>query len=89
MVRLIEIALFLTPFAVFLVWRLLAPPSVPAWLVGGLAAMVALMIVGLLLIRQQDAGDRNKAYVPAVQRDGRILEGHATDRSKPVPHASP
>lgn len=78
MSRIIEIALFLTPFLGFAVWRMLLPsPTPPPWLVSGLAGFVLLMLLGLLWVRHQDATDAHEAYVPATLENGRIIPGHA------------
>lgn len=77
MPRLIEIALFLAPFAAFVLWRLLAPSlALPAWLVALVAAFLALTIAGLLWIWRQDAGDARQTYVPATLQHDRIIAGH-------------
>jgi 4-amino-4-deoxy-L-arabinose transferase-like glycosyltransferase len=72
--RLIEIVLFLVPFVGFATWRLLFPqPLPPVWLMGGLAGFAVLMFVALLWLRQMDAEDANRPYVPAELHDGRIV----------------
>ena len=78
MSRIIEIALFLTPFLGFAAWRMLFPsPTPPLWLMSGLAGFVLLMLVGLLWVHHQEATDGREAYVPATLRDGKIIPGHA------------
>jgi hypothetical protein len=77
MSRIIEIVLVLTPLLGFFTWRLLFPsPLPPTWLVGWLAAFVVLMFVALFWLRQIDAEDANKAYVPAEIHDGQIVPAH-------------
>lgn len=76
--RLIEIILFLSPFAVFLALRLLLPSrGLPPWLLPVLAAFVAVMLALLLFLRSFDAGDAGRSYVPARLEDGRVVPGHA------------
>ena len=78
MPRLVEIALFLLPFAGFVVWRLVFPsPTPPLWLVGGLAGTVVVLLAGLIYAHQRDAADVGRAYVPATLQDGRVVPGHA------------
>jgi hypothetical protein len=74
MSRTIEILLFLTPLLGFAAWRLLFPsPTPPLWLVYGLSAFAALMLIALIWFRHLDAGDAQQAYVPAQLRDGQII----------------
>ena len=74
MPRLIEIVLFLTPFIGFATWRLLFPqPLSPIWLMAGLTGFAVLMFVALLWLRQMDAEDANRPYIPAELRNGRIV----------------
>ena len=76
--RLIEIVLFLSPFAAFLVLRLLAPARIlPPWVLPVFTVAVLVMLGLLLLLRSYDAGDAGKAYVPARLEDGRVIPGHA------------
>lgn len=76
--RLIEIALFLSPFAVFLLMRLFVPArGLPSWLLALLALAVAAMFGLLLLLRSFDTGDADRPYVPARLDEGRVIPGHA------------
>ncbi len=76
--RLIEIVLFLSPFAAFALLRLLSPAErLPAWVPWAFAAAVVTMIGLLLLLRRFDAGDAHRTYVPARLEDGRVVPGHA------------
>jgi hypothetical protein len=78
MSRLIEIALFVTPFLGFAAWRLLFPaPSPPLWMVCWCGGFVLLMLGSLLWQHQIEASDARKAYVPALMQDGRVIPGHA------------
>jgi hypothetical protein len=77
MPRLIEIVLFVAPFAGFIAWRLLFPsPHPPLWLLSALAVFVVVMLSALLWLRHIDAGDAGVAYVPAQLQDGRVLKAH-------------
>ncbi|HVZ08567.1 DUF6111 family protein [Rhodopila sp.] len=79
--RLIEIVLFLSPFAAFAALRLLSPSqALPRWAVPALAVSVVAMLGLLLFLRGRDAGDADLAYVPARMDNGRIVPGHAAPR---------
>lgn len=74
MPRLIEIVLFLAPFIGFATWRLLFPqPLPPVWLMAGCTAFAVLMFAALLWVRQMDAEDANRRYIPAELHGGRIV----------------
>ena len=76
--RLIEIALFLSPFVAFAVLRLVLPArGLPSWVLPLFGAAVATMLALLLYLRSFDAGDAGQAYVPARLEDGRVVPGHA------------
>jgi len=78
MTRLIEILMFLLPFLGFVAWRVLSPSGgVPAWLVAGSVGFVVLMLAALFALRQLDASDGARAYVPARLEGDRVLPGHA------------
>ena len=82
MPRLIEIALFVLPFVAFAAWRLLFPsPRPPQWLVYGMAAFVAVMLVSLLWFWHLETGAAQQPYVPAQLEDGRIV--HAPRNGPP------
>ena len=77
MPRIIEIALFLTPFLGFAAWRLLFPsPSPPLWLVAGLSGFVVLMLVALIWLWAADAGDAGPAL--RSRRTSQRPRGHAS-----------
>lgn len=79
--RLVEILLFLVPFAAFVAWRLLAPnPKAPLWILYSLVGVTVALTIALVLLRQQDAGDKQQAYVPAQLQDGHILPAHKGNR---------
>jgi hypothetical protein len=74
MPRLIEIVLFLAPFAAFVVWRLVFPsPLPPLWLVATIGGLVAALLIGLLWIWQIYAFDGNQPYVPARLENGQVV----------------
>jgi hypothetical protein len=81
MLRLVELALFLAPFAIFIAWRWLAPGSGPSlWVMVGAVCVLA-VLVGLLIWLSEDASLPPSAdYVPAHLRDGHIVSGHAAPR---------
>lgn len=81
MLRLVEFALFLSPFAAFALWRLLAPRRWPsARLVALAAGMLALLAGALFWFSRQDALTGNTPYAPAQFRDGRLVPGGAGPR---------
>jgi hypothetical protein len=80
MLRLVELALFLAPFAVFAVWRLVAVdgPSVRLLLT---AACVLAALAGVLIwLSQDEALPPGSTYVPAQLQNGRVVAGHAVPR---------
>ncbi len=76
MPRIIEIVLFLAPFAAFALWRLYFRTRVlPLWFIVGLGCGVLAMLGGLLWTRHQVAGDAKERYRPAILQEGRIVPG--------------
>lgn len=76
MPRLIEIVLFLVPFAAFFIWRrYFRAAALPFRLLLILAGLVLTMLAGLVWTRQQAAGDAGERYKPATLQDGRIIPG--------------
>jgi hypothetical protein len=74
MLRLVEVALFLAPFALFAVWRVLVPQAgPPRSLVIGAAVVVLVIAASLVWLRQEDAEPANTAYVPSHMENGQIL----------------
>jgi len=81
MLRLVELALFLSPFAVFIAWRCFATESGPSLRVVIGAACVLAMLAGLLIWLSEDASLPPTAnYQPAQLQDGHIVSGHAAPR---------
>ena len=80
MLRVVEIALFLVPFATFAAWRLAGGGTPSTALVGAaLGAMLALA-VALVWFASYDTLGPGQGYVPARVVDGRIIPGHAAER---------
>jgi hypothetical protein len=76
--RLIEILLFLSPFAAFAVVRVLAPSGgLPNWVLPTFAACLVLIVVALIVLRGLNAGDGNEAYVPARLEHGKVVPSRA------------
>lgn len=81
MLRLVELALFLTPFAVFVVWRFLAFEGGPSVrVVVGLACVLAVLAGALIWLSRDDSLPPGASYEPARLQDGRIIAGHAAPR---------
>ena len=77
MLRLVELALFLTPFAAFFVWRFLAMGGAPSLsLVVGTACVVAVLVGVLLWLSEDRALPPGTAYAPARFENGRVVAGH-------------
>ncbi len=82
-VVIIEILLFLLPFAVSAAYQVLVRkhPFSSALLkvmsVMKLAVIgLVLAIVGLILLAQFGGADRDGVYTPAIYKDGKIIPGH-------------
>jgi hypothetical protein len=79
MLRLVEIALFLAPFALVLAWWLAGARASPRVLA---IACVALLVLGGFVVwfGLDRSLPRDARYVPARIEDGRIVSGHAAPR---------
>jgi hypothetical protein len=76
MPRLIEIVLFLAPFAALFIWRrYFRSAALPFRLLLILAGLVLTLLAGLVWTRQQAAGDAGERYAPATMEDGRVIPG--------------
>lgn len=76
MLRVTEIALFLAPFGLFLLWRVLAPKIRPAILWVGIVMIVALA-GSAIFYGLRERMDPHARYLPAHMEDGRIVPGRA------------
>jgi membrane-associated phospholipid phosphatase len=78
MLRLSELALFVSPFLLFGVWRLAAAYGFPSGTAVVLAAGALLVMLGMLMwVGEERALPPGAAYVPARLEHGRIVPGHA------------
>jgi hypothetical protein len=78
---LIELLLFLTPFAAFGLWRRANPSAEPGAILLALAALgVALMLAGAVWYGLSRSMAPGSAYVPAQLEGARIEPGHAEPR---------
>jgi hypothetical protein len=77
MVGLVEIVLFLLPFGLFAMWRVLAPHATRLAVAGALLAMVIVAFGGVSLYRRAHM-EPHQRYIPATTLpDGRVVPGHA------------
>ncbi len=77
MLRLAELALFLTPFVVFAVWRFSAVEGGPSVrLVVGAACLLAVLAGILVWLSHDDALQPGVSYQPARLQDGKVISGH-------------
>jgi hypothetical protein len=78
MLRLVELALFLAPFVLFLFWRFLAIEGGPSVRAVAIAACVLAMLAGALIwLSQEDSLPPGATYEPARLQNGKIVAGHA------------
>jgi len=78
--RLLEIALFLVPFATFVAWRLGGSGAPSPTLLGAALGVMLLLAASLVWFGSYDTLGPGQAYVPARVQDGRIVPGHAARR---------
>lgn len=77
MLRLVELALFLSPFLVFAAWRFFAIEAGPSIrFVVGVACLVAVLAAALVWLGADRAISPDSAYAPARLENGRIVPGH-------------
>ena len=77
MVGLVEIALFLLPFGLFALWRVLAPHASRVAVIAALLAM-AVLATGAVTLFRRGHMQAHQRYVPATTLpDGRVVPGHA------------
>lgn len=78
MLRLIELALFLAPFVLFLLWRFLAIEGGPSVRAVAIAAGALAVLAGALIwLSQEDSLPPGATYQPARLQDGQIVSGRA------------
>lgn len=78
MLRLVELALFLTPIAAFLAWRIAAAERGPSpRIVLGFGCLLLLLTGALIWLSEDRALPPGATYAPARMQDGRIIAGHA------------
>jgi uncharacterized protein DUF6111 len=81
MLRLVELALFLMPFVVFVAWRFVAFEGGPsARVIIAAACVLAMLAVLLIWLSQEDALPPGASYEPARLQDGKVIAGHAAPR---------
>jgi hypothetical protein len=81
MLRLVELALFLSPFVFFAIWRAVGTDGGPSIKVVLAAACVLALLAGTLVwLSLHQALPPGTAYAPAHLEDGRIVSGHAVPR---------
>jgi len=81
MLRLVELALFLTPFVAFAAWRFMAMESGPSVRVVIGAACLLAVLAGLLVwLSEKQALPPGASYEPARLQDGKVISGHAAPR---------
>jgi hypothetical protein len=78
MLRLVELALFLTPFVVFIIWRFVAVERGPPLRLLLGAGCVLLVLAGALFWLSEDrALPPGSIYAPARLENGHIVSGRA------------
>jgi hypothetical protein len=81
MLRFVEIALFLAPIGLFVLWRVLSPASGPSPRMLAVSAAVLVALFAALLWFQREGGlPSDSTYVPAHLEDGRIIPGRGVLR---------
>jgi hypothetical protein len=74
MLRVVEVALFLAPFVMFFVWRMLLPSGGPSrTVVMAAVGVLVLLLASLIILRGEEAEPADTTYVPSQMKDGRIL----------------
>ncbi|MBV8398835.1 MAG: hypothetical protein JOZ58_18700 [Acetobacteraceae bacterium] len=78
MLRFAELALFLAPFAAYLVWYLTASRGGPSpGLLAISAGALVILAAALIWFAMQEKLGPGQVYVPAQLQGGRIIPGHA------------
>ena len=79
MIGLLEVVLFLAPFALFALWRVAAPLLPPVTLWAAIGAVVILAGTGGWYM-SEGRFPKGRAYVPPHIEDGRIVPAHQAAR---------
>ena len=78
MLRFVELALFLAPFAVFAIWRFTAKERGPSvHIIVGAACVLAVLAGVLVWLSQEDSLPPGASYEPPRLQDGKVIAGHA------------
>jgi hypothetical protein len=81
MLRFVELALFLSPFVFFAIWRAVGTDGGPSMPVVAAAACALALLAGTLVwLSLHQALPPGTAYAPARLEDGKIVSGHAVPR---------
>jgi hypothetical protein len=81
MLRLAELALFIAPFAFFIVWRLIAADGGPSVRVLVAAACLLAVLTGVVVwLSKENVLPPDADYAPAQMQDGQIVSGHSVRR---------
>jgi hypothetical protein len=81
MLRLTELALFIAPFAIFAIWRIMGTEGGPSVRLLMAAACVLTVLAGVLIwLSQDEALPPGASYEPARLQDGQVVSGHASPR---------
>jgi hypothetical protein len=82
MLRFTEFGLFLVPFVLYLVWRIMGPRT-PSWAVWLALVAVAVMAGGSFWYGLKERAPPGEAYAPARIENGRIIPGHGVPTAGP------
>jgi hypothetical protein len=81
MLRFVELALFLSPFVFFAIWRAVGTEGGPSMPMVAAAAFVLVLLAGALVwLSLHQALPPGTAYAPARLEDGKIVSGHPVPR---------
>ena len=80
MLRLVEVALLLTPLVGFVVWRWLVPEGPSPRLLALWAGMLIALAVALFWLSAEDTLPPGAVYVPPRLENGAVVPGHAGPR---------
>lgn len=80
MLRLLEIALFLAPFAAFLAWRFTMPEGPSRALLIAWAGALIVLALALAWMSQENTLPPGASYVPPHIENGVVVPGHGGSR---------